>query len=903
MVGKTVGPFVISALLGKGGMGEVYQALDTRLDRQVALKILPESFAADAQRLARFEREAKVLASLQHQNIASIFGLENLDGAPALVMELAPGDDLSLRMERGGLSRDEIEKIARQLARGLEYAHERGIVHRDLKPANVKVHQDGQVKILDFGLARAMAGCVEEGDQNSDQAQLTLTQGLTTPGTVIGTAAYMSPEQARGYEVDRRSDIWAFGVILFEMLSGQRLFAGETSTDTLAAIIHKEPDFDEVAPDASPLLVQVCRRCLVKDPGRRMRDMGEVRVALEDGSGSLVGLSGVHAALPPDALSAAPRARLPWIITAVLGVALVGAILLGLGGRLGPRPEPAPLIHASVPMPEKVQLNLNPAAPGPVRVSPDSRRLAFTATDTTGQVLLYVRDLDEREPRAIAGTKGAHYPFWAPDSREVAFFTAGTELARVDVVGGPVVAIGPAENGKGGSWHENGNILLAPSHISAIQLVSADGGPMRPVTNLKPGGEYRSHRFPRWLPDGRHFIYVAVVRAQSTSGQASELRLGSVDGSVDRLLMPCQGSAEYADGHILFVHDGVLMVRPFDPESLEFVGSAQPLFDGVMTIPAADLSVMSAAGTGLLAYSSGGGEFGNSQLFVVDLQEKTETPLHKPLITFGFDHEPVTNRLVLSLPDKTNGTFDIWILDMERDLRTRLTFDPESELAPHWSPDGQWIVYSSDESGVTNLFRRKASGLGKAEKLFDSPVEVYATDWSADGSLIAYTDTDSAGVFHLGLFDTAAGKARAFRPPQGYNTGMGRFSPDGRWIAFLSTETGPPEVFVESLEPEGGRYRISASGGYFPEWSPGGNVLYYLNLVGEIVAVPVAEGQSGGLEFGAATVVAGGVESSSVGTFTINSKTGSLIVQRAIQARQSTLLSLVSGWQKLLARD
>ena len=293
MVGQTVGPFEISALLGKGGMGEVYQALDTRLDRQVALKILPDVFADDAERLARFEREAKVLASLQHQNIASIYGLENLEGRPALVMELAPGEDLSRRLEAGSIPAAEVEKIARQLARGLEYAHEQGIIHRDLKPANVKVHRDGQVKILDFGLARALAA-TPGGGPSADQGSMpTLTQGLTSPGMVLGTAAYMSPEQARGYDVDRRSDIWAFGVILFEMLTGQRLFEGETSTDTLAAIIHKEPDWDSIPTGTDPLLVQLCRRCLVKDPSKRLRDIGDVRIALEDGADTMLGLSAV----------------------------------------------------------------------------------------------------------------------------------------------------------------------------------------------------------------------------------------------------------------------------------------------------------------------------------------------------------------------------------------------------------------------------------------------------------------------------------------------------------------------------------------------------------------------------------------------------------------------------------
>jgi serine/threonine protein kinase len=903
MIGQNIGPFAVTALLGIGGMGEVYRARDSRLDREVALKVLPESLAADQDRLGRFQREAKVLASLQHQNIASIFGLEDLDSQPVLVMELAEGQDLSERIASGSLTPPEIEKIARQLARGLEYAHEKGIVHRDLKPANVKVHGDGQVKILDFGLARAFATGVPDRGPDSGSFQPTVTQGLTAAGTLLGTAAYMSPEQARGYDVDRRSDIWAFGVILFEMLTGERLFEGETATDTLAAILRKEPGWDSIPADANPLLVQICRRCLVKDPQKRMRDIGEVRVALEDASSTVIGMSSVGDLQPVHVPGSSVPPVLPWVAVAVLALALGVTAYLGLAGVIGPSPATPPLVHASVPMPEKVQLNLNPASPGPVRVSPDASRLAFTAVDTNGQVMLYYRDLDQRDPVAIPGTVGAHYPFWSPDSRTIAFFTGNSKLARVDVAGGPVVNICNAENGKGGSWHASGQILFASSHISSINMVPATGGEPVEVTNLRGDTEFRSHRFPRWLPDGRSFLYIAVSRAQNSNGLDSELRLGSLDADLDPSLMPCQGSVEYAAGQILFVHDSILMARPFDSGSLVFTGPARPILGEILSIPAAHLSVISAVDAGVLAYTSGGGSFGNSQLFRVNPAEGTDEQIFQPLVTYGFDLNPAGTSLAMALPDQKNGTFDIWLLDIARNLPTRLTFDPESEMQPVWSPDGQWVVYSGDQTGRSNLFRKRASGTGSSELLFASDQECAPTDWSPDGNLICLTTTDTLGQFRLDIYDFSQGEARQLHPGVSYSEGMGRFSPDGRWLAHLSNETGQVEVFVESLESEGGRYRVSANGGFFPEWSPEGDRLYYLNLTSEIMAVEVSENSGGGLQFGATTAVTDRVENLNAGTFTVDRITGDLIVQRTIQAQQSSLLSLVTSWQNLLQEN
>jgi eukaryotic-like serine/threonine-protein kinase len=904
MIGQIIGTYEVTALLGKGGMGEVYRARDSKLDREVALKILPDELSSTPDRLARFEREAKVLASLQHQNIASIYGFEEVDGQPVLVMELAEGDDLSQRIADGSLTSTEIEKIARQLARGLEYAHEKGIIHRDLKPANVKIFGDGQVKILDFGLARAFTNGPATDSSTNTQFQPTLTQGLTIAGTVLGTAAYMSPEQARGYDVDRRSDIWAFGVILYEMLTGVRLFEGDTASDTMAAILRQEPDWNSFSPETSSLMIQICRRCLEKDPQNRMRDIGEVRVALEGSSASVIGLSTVGELPLPMKTSSTRGNSLPWVAAGSLALALGTVLYLALTGAIGPQPDPPAMIQSSVTLPKGVQMNLNPAAPGPVSVSPDSRHLAFTALDSTGKNLLYIRDLDKPKAFAIPNTEGAHYPFWSPNSRTVAFFTPSNKLARVDIAGGPIVTICPAENGKGGSWNENDQILFAPSHISSIFMVPATGGQPVDITGLGSNLDFRSHRFPKWLPGNNAFLYIAVSRSGSSDGLDSSLRIASIDSTINKTLMPCQTSAEFASGEILFVHDSILMARPFDPEIGEFMAPARPILDGILALPAAHLSVMSASSSGVLAFSSGGGGgFGNSQLFILDSDGTNETPIHQPLMTFGYDLSPDGNQMTLSLPDAQNGTFDIWTLDIERNLRTRFTFDPESEMKGIWSPDSEWMVYASDRKGYSVLNRKKTSGTGSAELLLELRADITPTDWSRDGNLLAYTKTDSTGKYVLGLYDFTKGESKPFHAEVGYSEANGSFSPNGQWLAYSSSETGEFEVFVESLQPEGGRWRVSANGGFSPTWAPSGDRLYYQTAIGEILAVEVSENDKGGLRFGATEKITERVEYGILSRIAVNRITGQLIVKRSTQAKMSSLLSLVSNWQQLLPKE
>ncbi len=906
MLGETIGPYKVESLLGRGGMGEVYRARDTKLDRDVALKILPADLGEDRDRLGRFEREAKVLASLQHQNIASIYGLEECDGQPVLVMELAEGDDLSKRLGAGPIDPDETERIARQLARGLEFAHERGIVHRDLKPANIKLGGDGRVKILDFGLARAFTGVVDgSGTSTPAMTQATMPQDLTRPGTVLGTAAYMSPEQARGYDVDRRTDIWAFGAILFEMLVGRKLFAGETASDTMAAILREEPDYNELPPTTSPVLVQIIRRCLEKDPQQRLRDIGEVRIALEDGSSSVVSMGSSRSGVALNPALAAPRpSPLAWILVAVLAVVTAGAMLLGMTGRLGPAPEPQPLVRAQVALPEKTMFSLNPASPGPPVVSPDGRHLAFAGLDSSGQVILFVRSLADADARAIPGTQGAAYPFWAPNSSEVAFF-ADNDLNRVDIAGGPVVSVCVAENGKGGSWNSDDLILLAPTHVAEIQLVAATGGEPSPVTSLAADSTARSHRFPYWLPDGRHFFYLSWARpnAARTSGNEASLRLGSIDGSVDRELVASQTNGAYVDGHLLHVHEANLMARPFSLSDLEITGPPRPVVGGVLRLPAAHVGVFSASEAGVLTYVGGDGIFGLSRMQWIDPDGEALTSIPEAVTSpQGLAVSPDGRQVAVSRADNRAGTFDLWLFEQGREVGARFTFESETEMAPVWTSNGDWVSYSGTTPDGNDIFHKLATGAGRPRTLVSVGGNTQPTSWSRDDRRLLINRGSDSGDFDIWLLDRdAPDSLRAVRETP-FLESNAKFSPDDRWIAYNSNETGTMEVFVESFLGGGARYRISGSTGAHPHWAPDGSRLYYIDTRGNLLATRL-EMHDDALAIGMTTTIATGLELALRTSFSVDPSTGNLLLLRPVQDRVSDRVQLVTGWQSLLQRE
>ena len=651
--------------------------------------------------------------------------------------------------------------------------------------------------------------------------------------------------------------------------------------------------------DASPVLVRLCQRCLERDPQLRLRDIGEARVALEGSSVSMLtsALPGVPPA--PAAPARGRRRPLGWLAAAV-AVAALSFGALGMTGRLSPVADPLPLVHAEISMPASTGLYLNPGFPGVPVVAPDARHIAFAAQDSNGSVMLYVRSLAERESRPIAGTQGASYPFWAPDSRSVAFF-AREQLNRVDIGGGPVMTICQAENGKWGSWNDEERILFTPSHNAGIFVVPATGGEPVAVTRLEDDEGARSHRFPRWLPDGRHFVYLSWYRGGSAGDRGSDtaLRLGSVDGDADRELMPSQTGAVFAADHLLYVHETNLMCRPFSWRELDFTGPPRPLMDDVLGIQGAHYGVFSAVDADVLAYVRSGGSFGLSNLVWVDA-EGEETPLSvPPTSNLGFAVSPDGSRVVYSRVDDQTGTFDIWVHEIARSLSTRFTFGAESEYMPVWSADGAWITYCSDESGTQKIYRKRVSGSGTPELLVSLDTDCTPTAWSPDDGRLLFTKVNPVSGYSSWILDTTDGsEPRPLRETE-FSEGGACFSPDGWWIAYMSDETGQPETFVETLHPEGGRWRISSNGGMWPVWSRDGSRIYYLELTGGLkVTEVVVDGAE--LDIGRTESVTGGVEIQSSRTLAENPATGQVLVQKPLHELDDSL-QLVTGWRRMLA--
>ncbi|MGD0957207.1 MAG: protein kinase [Candidatus Acidiferrales bacterium] len=805
--GNHLGPYEILSAIGAGGMGEVYRARDAKLGRDVALKVLPEAFARDAERMARFQREAKVLASLNHTNIASIYGLEDSSSTHALVMELVEGPTLADRIRVGPIPISEALPIAKQMCDALEYAHERGIVHRDLKPANVKVTNDDAVKVLDFGLAKAL-----EGDASSiDIANSpTVSRMATQAGVLLGTAAYMSPEQAKGKAVDRRADIWAFGCVLYEMLTGQMAFRGETVTDTLAAVIKEEPDWSQL-PAATPIRVRVLlRRCLQKDLKQRLQAIGDARISLDE----------VLAGAPDPSLAGAARISASfWRRALVLSL---GALLLGLAvatlvtWNLKPTP-PQPVTRTVITLPPGQQLaglEIGPA----VVISPDGTHLAYVATQG-GTQQLYLRPMDSLEAKPVSGTEGALSPFFSPDGQSLGFF-AGGKLKKVSVSGGAALTLGDAADPRGASWGSQGTIVFAPSATGALQKVSDGGGIPQPLTRLEKGEV--GHRFPEFVPGGKAVVFVSGT--SSGNWTDAQVVVQSVVTGERRDVIQGGTQPGYApSGYLVYVRGGNLMAVPFDSRRLELTGAAVPVVEGIREVPLTGAAQYSVSLTGSLAYIPGGAQATQNKLVWVS-RDGAEQSLAAPVRAYRFPRlSPNGQRVAVN----TDG--QLWLYDLSRGTLSRFTFEGNDlNTIALWTPDGMRIAFNSNKEGPQHLFWQLVNGTGGAERLTIDEYNKFPSSFSPDGQLLAYTEvnpTTGSDIWVLRLGDR---KAQPFLQTA-FNESAPRFSPDGRWLAYVSDESGRYEVYVQPYPGPGGKWQISTEGGTEPVWNRNGRELFYRN--------------------------------------------------------------------------
>lgn len=813
--GRTLLHYRIVDKLGEGGMGVVWRAVDTTLDREIAIKVLPAGMATQPDRLARFKREAKLLASLSHPNIAGIHGIHEVDGTPFLAMELVEGQDLQQRLAGGTMSLRQTLEVALQIANAFEAAHESGVIHRDLKPANVKLTDDHVVKVLDFGLAKALSDPTQPG--LSPSMSPTMTSEGTMAGMLLGTAAYMSPEQAKAKDVDRRADIWSFGVVLFEMLSGRRLFQGEGVSETLAAVIMKDIEWGSLPADTPPRIRRLLERCLERDPKSRMRDIGDARITIEE---ELADPQVVAASEQPVARRPAWVSIVPWVVAATALVALGWGRLTGDEQR-----APSPVMRFNMVLAEDQPLD-NSAIPM-LAISPDGRRITYVGNHNDSDVL-FLRLTRELESAPLPGTEDAASPFFSPDGEWIGFGAHG-KLKKVSVLGGPPATLCDAPDFRGATWGTDGTIVFSPMREGGLMRVSDAGGDPEPLTLLEYASNEQegvSHRWPQYLPGNRSVIFTSNTGSANFS-KAEIAAYDFEDKSVKTLVKEGTFGRFVAPGFLVYARANTLFAARFDARSLEVTGPAVPVMESVNGATSWGSVQMAFSQAGTLVYLAGGSEVSSSTMVWID-REGQEQPASVHERNFGrFDISPAGTHVAVEVTSASGAEADIWILELERDTLTRLTFDEASDTIPIWSPDGEWITFASDRDGtVGNLYRKRANGTGEVERLTTSTFSQWPNSWSPDGSVLAFGEFVSGEEGNIMLYRPGSDPEVEVFLSTPYWEWIPQFSPDGRFLSYSSAESGTAEVYVRSSDGAGAQTKVSTSTARDGQWAGNQELLY-----------------------------------------------------------------------------
>jgi serine/threonine protein kinase len=838
--GTRLGPYEVESPLGAGGMGEVYRATDTRLDRTVAIKVLASHLSSSPELKQRMEREARAISSLNHPHICHLYDIGSQDGIDYLVMEFLEGETLAQRLRKGAMPLNEVFKVGIAVAEALAVAHRNGIVHRDLKPGNIMLTQSG-AKLMDFGLAKPL-GMQTSGSGSASAPSFTAAatlsgpsplSPLTTAGTIIGTIQYMSPEQIEGKEADARSDIFAFGTVLYEMATGQRPFEGKSQISLASSILEKDPEpISAIKPSTPPAFEHVLTTCLQKNPEDRFQTAHDIKLELQWIAAER---SSPVAAASPHAPSNT-RERLGWAIAMVISV-----VLALVAGSFLHRSHPSEKsIRAVINPPDKTTLNLTGDAAGPLVLSPDGASIAFAATGEDGKTALWIRSMNSLDARALPGTDSAIFPFWSPDSRSLGFFADG-QLKTIDLNGDSVQVVCAVQIGRGGAWGPDGVIIFSAGPSTPLMRVSAGAGTPTRLTKIDPA-QHTSHRWPVFLPDGKHFLYLAIHHDPSKSAN-NALYYASLDGRENRPLFHSQSNAVYAGGYLLFARGDQLMAQPFDPAHGTLSGEPRSVAKGVMSDVTTWHLDASVTADGLLAFGSGGS--GDLQLIWMDRNGKQVGTVADKIPNLQVGRiSPQGDRIALQID---SGVNDIWVLDSARGVRTRLTFGPVANTYPTWSPDGKWIAYMSKRGDHFGLYRKRSDGSGAEEVLVSVDAPIAPDSWSSDGKSLIYTQRTAEGLGQIWVLPLEGDRKPSMVLPRG---STGQLSPDGRWLAYQSSESGTNEVYVVAFGRGQGKWQVSANGGMLPLWGKDGKEFYYLDGNQTLLAVAVRDAD-GALEFGA----------------------------------------------------